>query len=230
MRVMCCDAVKDMGTLDLQPFQYGGARILGLRLVDPDSPLVQSVVANMADWEQHRGYNLGVSPTSLKQVGAALTYDAVQLLVRTLESLEGLELDIKQLNCSLDNSWVHGASLVNFMKGQPAFRGLTGRVHFDTEGFRTDLELQVVDLGKEGLRKVGSWDPMSDLQLSLPPKPSLLDPDETLWNKTLVILTAVVSPLLIHALLLTLYIIITDSHDIRQLRWRLDSGRELRQM
>ena len=35
--------------------------------------------------------------------------------------------------------------------------GLTGKVKFDQEGLRTDFTLEIIDLKKAGLTKVGFW-------------------------------------------------------------------------
>ena len=36
-------------------------------------------------------------------------------------------------------------------------KGLTGNITFDQHGLRTDFELEVIELKKEGLVKVGAW-------------------------------------------------------------------------
>ena len=35
--------------------------------------------------------------------------------------------------------------------------GLTGRIEFDSLGFRTNFDLDIVELGLHGFKKVGSW-------------------------------------------------------------------------
>ena len=42
--------------------------------------------------------------------------------------------------------------------------GLTGRVKLNDFGFRTDFDLEIVELNTEGLKTIGSWDPMNGAQ------------------------------------------------------------------
>ena len=53
-----------------------------------------------------------------------------------------------------DNTWEHGNSLINYMK-MADINGLTGRIKFDENGHRQDFELEIVELKKHGLDKVG---------------------------------------------------------------------------
>ena len=39
--------------------------------------------------------------------------------------------------------------------------GITGRFKLDDFGFRTEFDLDIVELKNEGLRTVGSWDPVN---------------------------------------------------------------------
>jgi len=46
-----------------------------------------------------------------------LTYDAVQLFAKALTEFDrSQEVNIKSLNCDGSDTWVHGNSLVNYMK------------------------------------------------------------------------------------------------------------------
>ena len=44
--------------------------------------------------------------------------------------------------------------------------GLSGKIKFDAAGFRSDFQLEIVELKKEGLVKVGSWDPTNGANFS----------------------------------------------------------------
>ena len=75
--------------------------------------------------------------------------------------------------------------------------GLTGKVKFDKSGRRTDFTLDIVELKKHGLEKVGSWHDKDGIKFSRNFMKTYSEIVESLQNKTLVVTTVVVSvPLL----------------------------------
>ena len=56
---------QDLHTIDLEPYQHGGTNITGLRMVDPQSEIVQRTVKRWADLELKKGRNLNISPDKL---------------------------------------------------------------------------------------------------------------------------------------------------------------------
>ena len=74
-------------------------------------------------------------------------------------------MSILPLDCSGDNSWVHGSSLINYMK-LVEFVGLSGKTTFDTKGLRTMFYLDVLELQASGLEPIGNY------QLGLAPFPN----------------------------------------------------------
>ena len=72
--------------------------------------------------------------------------------------------------------------------------GLSGMIKFDSDGFRTDFELNIVELRKEGLEKVGSWSPTNGANFSRNITEINTDIVESLHNKTLIVSTILVSP------------------------------------
>ena len=42
--------------------------------------------------------------------------------------------------------------------------GLTGRIKLNDFGFRTDFDLEIVELKNTGLRTVGTWDSLNEAQ------------------------------------------------------------------
>lgn len=45
----------DLHTIDLEPFQHGGTNITGVRIVDPDDPVVNFTIRNWMLHEERRG-------------------------------------------------------------------------------------------------------------------------------------------------------------------------------
>lgn len=90
---------QDLHTIDLEFLMYGGTNITGLRMVRPDFAL-ESLPSE--------------GPMLL---GSALVYDAVQLFAHALTSMSDANITtVHPLNCSAEDSWAHGYTLINFMK------------------------------------------------------------------------------------------------------------------
>jgi hypothetical protein len=126
---------KDLHTVSLERFQYGGTNITGFRLVNLDN---SSVSKTMEEWQRKldsEGINSQLCPadvllasappgSSKRPVGsvrikteAALMYDAVHVFANALSKLGSSHvISTKSINCEGDNFWEHGDSLINFMK------------------------------------------------------------------------------------------------------------------
>ncbi|XP_070167335.1 glutamate receptor ionotropic, kainate 2-like isoform X5 [Polyergus mexicanus] len=126
----------DLQTLDLEPYQYSGVNFTGLRLIDPEDPIVQQTLKkHKKEW--------GLDDASQLQVEPALMYDAVQLFARAFKQLkDAIKGDVKNLPCDGSDRWEHGLSLSNFMRSTET-RGLTGLVKFDRDGFRSNIQLDI---------------------------------------------------------------------------------------
>ncbi len=104
-----------------------------------------------------------------------MIYDAVQLFAQALHDLDhSQDITTRPLSCDGTETWQHGNSLVNYMKlvcdyiearlsvvdqvihfhPQVEMRGLSGRIKFDQHGLRTDFELEIIELKKDGLIQV----------------------------------------------------------------------------
>jgi ionotropic kainate glutamate receptor 2 len=97
-------------TLDLEPYQYSRVNLTGVRLIDPESSIVQDIL-------QSPSLNWNLVDGSQLKVEAALTYDAVQLFAsgyaRLRDSIKG---NLKKLFCNGTETWEHGFSLNNYMR------------------------------------------------------------------------------------------------------------------
>ena len=99
-----------MQSLDLEPYQYSGVNLTGVRLIDPESSIVQDIL-------QSPSLNWNLVDSSQLRVEAALAYDAVQLFAsgysRLRDSVKG---NLKKLFCNRTETWGHGYSLSNYMR------------------------------------------------------------------------------------------------------------------
>ena len=88
--------------------------------------------------------------------------------------------------------------------------GLTGKVKFAKSGLRTDFTLDIVELKRHGLEKVGTWHDKDGIKFSRNFMKTYSEIVESLQNKTLVVTTVVVSvPLLLLKKICGLYIYVT---------------------
>ena len=71
--------------------------------------------------------------------------------------------------------------------------GLSGRIKFDGAGFRSDFTLDNVELEREGLVKVGTWDPSNGANFTRNYSKTTTEVVESLQNKTLIVSTILVS-------------------------------------
>ena len=71
--------------------------------------------------------------------------------------------------------------------------GLTGTIKFDQHGLRTDFQLEIVELKKDGLVKVGIWQENQGVNFTRNFTESYSEIVESLQNKTLIVTTIYVS-------------------------------------
>lgn len=107
------------------------------------------------------------------------------------------EISLQPLSCSGDQTWQHGNSLVNYMK-LVEIHGLTGLVKFDQYGLRTDFSLDIVELHKSGLEKVGTWHDRFGIEFDRLTSLKSSEPKKTIENKTIVVTTIKVSKFHLH--------------------------------
>ena len=70
--------------------------------------------------------------------------------------------------------------------------GLSGKIRFDGAGFRSDFQLDIVELKREGLVRVGRWDPSNGANFTRNYTKTSNEVVESLHNKTLIVSTILV--------------------------------------
>jgi hypothetical protein len=71
--------------------------------------------------------------------------------------------------------------------------GLSGLIKFDHQGFRTDIELDLIEVTEVGLVKKGSWNSSLGITVIPPPPIETFIPEgEDLRNITFIVLIALV--------------------------------------
>ncbi|KAF4521436.1 hypothetical protein B566_EDAN010593 [Ephemera danica] len=192
----------DLHIVDLDEFKYGGTNITAFRLVDPERAEVQKVMRDWAygDTRYGRKPEGAQAPARIKEnttyvkTETALMYDAVHLFAKALHDLDSSQrIDIKPLSCDNVDTWPHGYSLINYMK-VVEMRGLTGVIKFDNQGFRSSFVLDIVELGREGLKQIGTWNSTQGVNFTRTFGEAYTQIVESLHNKTLVVTTILSSP------------------------------------
>lgn len=75
---------------------------------------------------------------------------------------------------------------------QSEMEGLTGLIKFDTAGFRSNFQLDIVRVTENGLKKIGIWNSTNDVEWLLEARPQKSEEELSLQNKTFLILIAIV--------------------------------------
>ncbi|XP_055684018.1 glutamate receptor ionotropic, kainate 2 isoform X2 [Lutzomyia longipalpis] len=186
----------DLHTLDLEPYQYSGTNITGVRLIDPEDQRLVQVTNFWKTLHEEQGLELpeSMEPANIR-TSVALTFDSVLLFADALNQMHGnKQLTPVPLSCDDGDTWVSGYSIVNYMKTSHT-KGLTRDIKFDHRGHRTDFFLDIVELGPAGLEKVGVWNSTDGLASArvVPPYDFSGD-DGSLRNRTFIVLTALSPP------------------------------------
>lgn len=80
-------------------------------------------------------------------------------------------------------------NLITLFHFQSETRGLTGLVKFDRDGFRSNIQLDVVRLTENGLTKIGVWNSTAGKNINW-----ISEVEESLQNKTFVVLISLTAP------------------------------------
>uniref|UniRef100_A0A1B0DHH7 Receptor ligand binding region domain-containing protein n=1 Tax=Phlebotomus papatasi TaxID=29031 RepID=A0A1B0DHH7_PHLPP len=80
----------DLHTLDLEPYQYSGTNITGIRLIDPEDPRLVQVTDLWKNLHEEQGLELPESllPNNIR-TEVALTFDSVLIFADALNQLHG---------------------------------------------------------------------------------------------------------------------------------------------
>lgn len=128
------------------------------------------------------------------RLDTALTFDSVLLFSEVVSLEEGFQP--KNIKCDDESELrVHGISDSMAMKTIPPIKGLTGEIHFDQKGYRSDFQVEIIELATDGIRRIGTWNTTFGLYLARA-HPHIDESVLSLRNKTFVVLTALVELLI----------------------------------
>ncbi len=145
-------------TLDLSTITYApSTNITAFQIFEPNSSRANNLVTefNFKNMVKHQPL-FRYLPSY-----AAFIYDTFSLLAYTVQKLKLADkiLMVTQTgSCDTENPWPYGADFNQYLK-LSKFEGISGNIEFDPlTGFRTNLTLSIVDLGKDDLVDlIGYW-------------------------------------------------------------------------
>ncbi|XP_061424119.1 glutamate receptor ionotropic, kainate 2-like isoform X3 [Lethenteron reissneri] len=198
----------DLFALHLDNYRYSGVNMTGFRLMSLDDSRVSSVMERwtmerLAPTRPESGLVHGVMTTD-----AALMYDAVHVV--SLASQRSTQMTVSSLQCHRHKPWRFGARYMQAIK-EAQWDGITGRIAFNqSNGLRTDFDLDVISLKEEGLEKaisevvqgphktvwtkIGTWDTVTGLKMLEANKDKSVNVTDSLSNRTLIVTTILEGP------------------------------------
>ncbi|VVD05444.1 unnamed protein product [Leptidea sinapis] len=184
----------DFQTLDIDPYKHGGSNITGIRFFDPELEDIKKFVTSINDKVKELSENQ--IETAIDENGLyfniALVYDAIILYTSAIKSM-GLS-EGANITCDDEESWNFGSSIVNHLRTMET-DGLTGPIKFDEDGFRSDFEIDVLEVMSHGLEKIGAWsleDGFVEMRKIIPVVEE--DATDSMKGKHFIILTALSAP------------------------------------
>lgn len=76
---------------------------------------------------------------------------------------------------------------------QVEMKGLTGVIKFDHQGFRSDFMLDVIELSREGLKTIGTWNSSEGVNFTRTYGEAYTQIVEIIQNKTFIVTTILVT-------------------------------------
>ncbi|XP_026807266.1 glutamate receptor ionotropic, kainate 3-like isoform X2 [Rhopalosiphum maidis] len=186
----------DAHTLSFDVFHKSMANITLIRLIDPESQHVRNAVEEIVFNEQKSGRISVLSPDTIK-TKTALMYDAVNFFATSLHGLVSTQtMGPSRIVCNDIKPWVHGYSLINYMRVME-LNGLTGKMRFDAEtGYRNYFKIDVVRVKESKKHRLGSWDPVEGMTLTRSASEMNLEFVQSITNKTFIVVGKLVQPYL----------------------------------
>lgn len=184
----------DFQTIDINPFKHGGSNITGIRFFDPKLEDVQTFINSLNENVKELSEGQNVEP--IEETGLtfnlALVYDSVMIFTAAIKALN-LEEGAK-FTCDSDETWPLGSTIINYIRTMTV-DGLTGSIKFDDEGFRSEIEVDILEVMAHGFEKVGTWTAEDGLTGSRRIIPAVeQERNDTMKGKNFIVLTALSAP------------------------------------
>ncbi|XP_026489807.2 glutamate receptor ionotropic, kainate 2-like [Vanessa tameamea] len=184
----------DFQTIDINPYKHGGSNITGIRFFDPNLKDIENFVSALN--EKVKELSEGQIENDIQQSDLnfklALVYDSVILYTSAINAM-GLE-EGANFTCDSGETWAFGSTIINHLRTMEV-DGLTGTIKFDDDGFRSDIEVDVLEVMAHGFEKIGTWtteDGFSEARKIIPGVEQ--EGSESMKGKHFIVLTALSAP------------------------------------
>ncbi|GJQ74508.1 hypothetical protein Trydic_g21375 [Trypoxylus dichotomus] len=183
----------DMSGVDVEQYQYGGCEIISVRFFDPANTEVMDTF-NSLDTMIYLDHNIQIEGYTLN-LETALLLDAVTLIHTIVtEHMPPDHITDQLLYCNNSDSWWHGTSFRNYMNVANV-KGHTGIIRFDPEGYRSDFEVEIIELTTDGLIKIGTWNTTTGLKIQRPLIEDVIpEDDDSLVGEHFYVITVLTRP------------------------------------
>ncbi|XP_041979927.1 glutamate receptor ionotropic, kainate 3-like isoform X2 [Aricia agestis] len=183
----------DLQTINIDPFKHGGSNITAIRLFDHNLEDIKKFIAAVN--EKVKEFDETVEeaiPENGLTLDVALLYDAVMLYTAAIKAM-GLT-EGASVKCDDGTSWNLGSTITNYVRTMEA-DGLSGIINFDEDGFRSEFEVEILEVMAHGLEKVGTWTLEDGYMVSRKVVPPVEEEGSTsMKGKHFLILTALSPP------------------------------------
>lgn len=134
---------------------------------------------------------------STPQTEAAMIQDAVRVFATVLKEMHAVtEIQPQAVRCQGNSvGWEQGTEVMTAFD-QKTEHGMTGRIIFNDKGQRTQFYLEVLELSKEGYKKIAVWDTELGVQPTRDISEVYSQISQSLHNKTIIVSSRIGMPFL----------------------------------
>ncbi|XP_035224841.1 glutamate receptor ionotropic, kainate 1-like [Stegodyphus dumicola] len=141
----------DAHTVDWNTTIIGRTNITAFRLINPENEHFKKFLREWIFSEQTIGKDVPSKQPITTE--AALVYDAVTMLAKSLRELERTrQLDLRSMYCDESAVSSHGNATIYHMQMHP-FEGASGYIKIDKQGRRTAFSIDMVKITNKGIMK-----------------------------------------------------------------------------
>ncbi|KFM83024.1 Glutamate receptor, ionotropic kainate 2, partial [Stegodyphus mimosarum] len=184
----------DSHTVEWNSTVIGRTNITAFRLINPENEHFKKFLREWIFSEQTIGKDVPSKQPITTE--AALVYDAVTMLAKSLRELErSRQLDLRSMYCDESAVSSHGNATIYHMQMHP-FEGASGYIKIDKQGRRITFSIDMVKITNKGIMKIGSWDTDKRFQVKKEDKDQYSEVKDLLRNATLKVTTKLTKPYL----------------------------------
>uniref|UniRef100_T1IJ46 Glutamate receptor ionotropic, kainate 2 n=1 Tax=Strigamia maritima TaxID=126957 RepID=T1IJ46_STRMM len=177
----------DMHTIDLREYRNPVVNITGFQIIDTTLKQFHDILEKfkISNTAHVKDVN---NPEQNIKTETALLYDSVLLYAFAISNLDrSRELDLRPISCDkFDTPSIQGRRIIDVLKPLN-ISGLTGPIHFNKDGMRTEYNVHVIKNTQTGLKKISTWNPNMGIYPVISQHELQLETEASLTQKTLIV-------------------------------------------